>query len=329
MCSNCYFTACVTGDGEVYTWGGNNDSGNLGHGDQFDQYTPKRVDALIGVKATQVACGLNHTAVCTEDGEVFTFGSGRDGKLGHGDTKEKTSPALVKALQGRHITQVQCGVYHTMALTSSGYVFTWGSAGNGRLGQGKSSKLRLSIPCLVEGLRDHNVVQIRSRYHHCAAVVDPSHSFIRQSQHSSFNNKENSDVVFVVEKEPVYAKVDVISQKCEYFQTMFLVRSNMRESIERVVEIPNCSKAAFVQVLEYLCLDGFVVSLDHVLELWYLADMYELEGLKFYCIGALERDLFCRKNASQILQEAENLSCPCDELKRMCRVYLKRYEEYE
>ena len=110
---------------------------------------------------------------------------------------------LVNALDGKHITQVQCGSYHTiMALTSSGYVFTWDYSGNGRLGHGKS-KLWLSIPCLVEGLRDHNVVHIRSGYHHCAALVDPSPSSIRQSQQTPCNNKENSDVVFMVENEPV------------------------------------------------------------------------------------------------------------------------------
>jgi alpha-tubulin suppressor-like RCC1 family protein len=304
----------------VYTWGyGAN--GRLGHGDQIDQYTPKRIEALIGVKAKQVACGYRHTAVCTEDGEVFTFGSGYYGKLGHGDKEDKTSPALVKALQGKHITHVQCGLSHTMALTSSGYVFTWGNRENGRLGHGKSSELGLSIPCLVEGLRDHNVVQITSSGEkHCAALVDPSPFSIRQSQQAACNNKENSDVVFMVENEPLYANVDVISQKSDYFNAMF--RSNMRESIERVVQVPNCSKAAFVQVLEYLCLDDFVISLDHVLELWHLADMYELEGLKFYCMSALERGLFCRENVHQILQEAENLNCPCDELKRMCREYL-------
>jgi hypothetical protein len=127
----------------------------------------------------------------------------------------------------------------------------------------------------------------------------------------------------MVENEPVYANVDVISQKCEYFKAMF--RSNMRESIERVVQVPNCSKGAFLGVLEYLCLDGFVVSLDHVLELWYLADMYQLEGLKLCCMGALESgDLLCKENVSQILKEAENLSCPCNGLKRMCHEYLER-----
>jgi hypothetical protein len=42
-----------------------------------------------------------------------------------------------------------------------------------------------------------------------------------------------------------------------------------------------------------------------------------MEGLKYCCMGALERGLSA-ENASEILEEVEELSCPCDELKRVC-----------
>ena len=108
----------------------------------------------------------------------------------------RTSPTLVKALEGKHITQVQCGSYHTMALTSSGYVFTWGYWGEVGHGNIKLKRKYLTIPCLVEGLREHNVVQIASGNRHCAVIVDSKPSTIRQSQQASFNNKEQSDVVY-------------------------------------------------------------------------------------------------------------------------------------
>ena len=179
------------------------------------------------------------------------------------------------------------------------------------------------MPCLVEGLREHNVVQISSCSVHCAVLVDPtSPSIIRQSQQASFNNQELSDVVFMIENQPLYANVDVLTQKSDYFAAMF--RSNMRESVERVINVPNCSKAVFLQVLEYLCLDDFTASIDDVVEIWGLADMYQLEGLKYSCLGlgALERDL-CEENVSMILQEVEDLICPCDELKSMCHECLE------
>jgi hypothetical protein len=172
-------------------------------------------------------------------------------------------------------------------------------------------------------LCEHNVVQITSGYEHCAVLVNPtspSFGIIRQSQQVAFNNQKYFDVVFMVENEPLYANVNVLSQKSDYFAAMF--RSNMRESIERVVEVPNCSKAAFLHVLEYLCLDDFTVSIDDVVELWDLADFYQLEGLKLYCLGALKRGL-CEENVSQILNEADGLGCPCEGLKRMCNEYLE------
>jgi hypothetical protein len=92
----------------------------------------------------------------------------------------------------------------------------------------------------------------------------------------------------------------------------------MRESIDRVVQVPNFSKAAFLHLLEYIHLDDFTVSMDDVVELWELADFYQMEGLKYSCLGTLERGLSV-DNVSQILQEAEDLSCPCDELKRICK----------
>ena len=258
---------------------------------------------------------------------MYTFGYGEDGQLGHGDRKNKSSPAQVHALEGKHITQVEeCGRCHTMALTSSGYVLTWGSAEcGGLLGHGNNhGKLECcSIPCLVEGLREHNVVQISSGSLHCAVLVDPtSPSSIRQLQQTSFNNQEHYDVIFMVENEPLYANVDFLSQKSDYFAGMF--RSNMRESIERVVTVPNCSKTTFLHVLEYLHLDDFTVSIDDVVELWEVSDFYQMEGLKLSCMGALERGL-CEDNVAQILEEAENfLIYPCDELNSMCDELLER-----
>ena len=79
---NKYHTACVTKAGEVFTWSFGDD-GQLGHGDQTGQETPKLVEALVGVKL--VSCGRFHTAVCTEDGYLYTFGNGQHGQLGYGE----------------------------------------------------------------------------------------------------------------------------------------------------------------------------------------------------------------------------------------------------
>ena len=55
-------------------------------GDHVDE-VPKVVAALQGKRAVQIAAGDgHHNLVLMEDGEVFSFGFGAGGRLGHGDT---------------------------------------------------------------------------------------------------------------------------------------------------------------------------------------------------------------------------------------------------
>ena len=330
--STCGHTACVSRVGEVLTWvnvpnwGQEIGASSLGHGihkrTSQQLRTPTRVEALVGVvKVKMVACGLSHTAFCTESGHVYTFGS-NGVCLGHGDRENRSSPTLVQALEGRYITQVQCGFNRTMVLTSSGYVLTWGCGRGGQLGHGTCCDY--SIPCVVKGLYQHNVVQITCCDSHSAVLIDPSPSLIRQFQQATFNNKDQYDVVFMVENQPLYANVEILSQKSDYFATMF--RCQMRESIEKVVKVPNCTKKVFLGVLRYLCFDDFSVDINDVVELWVLADLYQLEGLKYCCMGGLERGLK-RERAHQVLIELEGLDCECNGLRRKCIEYLELFRK--
>ena len=46
--------------------------------------------------------------------------------------------------------------------------------------------------------------------------------------------------------------------------------------------------------------------------------MCQLEGLTLCCLTSFERDLCEENEVLRILKAAEDLSCLCDELKRMC-----------
>jgi alpha-tubulin suppressor-like RCC1 family protein len=57
----------------VYSWG-SGAHGALGHGDEQDANAPRLISALASAKATQVACGPEHSLVLTEDNTLYTFG---------------------------------------------------------------------------------------------------------------------------------------------------------------------------------------------------------------------------------------------------------------
>lgn len=109
----------------VFMWGRGED-GQLGLGDTSDQEVPTYVDALRGVGVRQIACGSGHTVVLTTEGEVYTWGRGDDGRLGHGDNGWKYVPRITQSLAGHTIVQVTCGSYHTAAVSSNGDLYTWG-----------------------------------------------------------------------------------------------------------------------------------------------------------------------------------------------------------
>ena len=60
--------------------------------------------------------GGQHSAIVTDDGQLYTFGTGSDGQLGQGNGKMMMAPRIVKALAGSSVCQVACGGNFTLLL---------------------------------------------------------------------------------------------------------------------------------------------------------------------------------------------------------------------
>nr|CAD7453260.1 unnamed protein product [Timema tahoe] len=127
----------LTGDGEVYTWG-SGDGGRLGHGDNNSREEPTLVQALAGKHVVRVACGSTYSAAITVSGELYTWGRGNYGRLGHGSSDDYTTPTVVAALRGHRVVDVACGSgdAQTLVVTDAGLVFSWGDGDYGKLGAG-------------------------------------------------------------------------------------------------------------------------------------------------------------------------------------------------
>jgi len=81
-----------------------------------------------------VSCGVSHTGFIAS-GQIYTFGNGSFGKLGLGTSADQRIPRLVY-VDGLMFKEIQCGNEHTIALTTSGTVYCWGSGSFGRIGVG-------------------------------------------------------------------------------------------------------------------------------------------------------------------------------------------------
>ncbi|KAK6920855.1 Regulator of chromosome condensation, RCC1, partial [Dillenia turbinata] len=177
-----YHTCAVTVSGNLYTWGdGNHSFGLLGHGSVASHWTPTRVTGLEDVNVSKIACGPWHTAAVTLEGQLFTFGDGTFGTLGHGDQCSTTMPRQVEILKGLRTTTVSCGAWHTAAVVevpaehsgSDGTLtkkhFTWGDGDKGQLGLGDIEP-RL-IPDHVSALDDVSFSQVACGYSITVALI--------------------------------------------------------------------------------------------------------------------------------------------------------------
>jgi alpha-tubulin suppressor-like RCC1 family protein len=147
----------LTESGAVFSFG-HGAWGQLGHGNRERQNLPKLIEAMRGKRVVQISAGWRHNLVLTESGEVYSFGWGYYGRLGHGDTEKQTLPKLMEALQGKRVVQVSAGCMHSLVLTASGEVYSFGAGYYCRLGHGDEENQ--TLPKLIEALRGKKVVQV-------------------------------------------------------------------------------------------------------------------------------------------------------------------------
>jgi len=130
----------LTDTGHVLSFG-TAQQGQLGHGYALGKYLenesrPRLIDALSQYTIICVSAGELHSAVVTEDGDVYTWGDGFCGQLGLGDKRPQLLPRQVMhGLEEECVLSVTCGHRHTLCVTEDGEVFSFGLGAYGALGR--------------------------------------------------------------------------------------------------------------------------------------------------------------------------------------------------
>lgn len=70
------------------------------------------IESLQGKHVKDIACGSGHSAAITTNGELYTWGQGDHGRLGHGDTVNQSKPKQVRVcmhiVSCKRALEVQC-----------------------------------------------------------------------------------------------------------------------------------------------------------------------------------------------------------------------------
>ena len=132
----------------------------LGRGQESEQAIPAPIAGLEGVRVRSIAVSGAHMLVLSVDGTVFSWGHGRHGVLGHGDEENVAQPKQIEAL--RDVCALATGFNHTLATTSDGALWVWGSnrghpgnvLGNSDLGE------QQLLPRRLETLADEQICAV-------------------------------------------------------------------------------------------------------------------------------------------------------------------------
>ncbi|XP_004503906.1 ultraviolet-B receptor UVR8-like isoform X2 [Cicer arietinum] len=140
-------TISVSSSGGLYThgWG---KYGQLGHGNFEDHLVPCKVQALSDKFISQVSGGWRHSMALTSTGQLFGWGWNKFGQIGVGNNFDCSTPMLVNFPHNQKLVQVSCGWRHTVAVTESANVYSWGRGANGQLGHGDT--IDRSVPIIID-----------------------------------------------------------------------------------------------------------------------------------------------------------------------------------
>ncbi len=103
---------------------------------------------------SSIAAGRHHT-LGISNGKVYTWGENTYGQLGNNGTSVAATPVAVYTqgvLSGKTITAIAAGSDHSLALASTGTLYSWGRGANGQLGRGSTADASAPVQVTMTGV---------------------------------------------------------------------------------------------------------------------------------------------------------------------------------
>ena len=164
-------TCAVLDSDDAVCWGANN-LGQLGLGTSSLRLTPSAtaVDLGTGTMTPKVVAGLYHTCVLRPDGSIACFGSGDSGRLGYGESLQRSLMPTGGINLGGSAMDLAAGSNHTCALLTAGTVRCWGNNDSGQLGDGSSTTR--TAPVTVDLGTNRTAKSVSTGSFHSCAIMD-------------------------------------------------------------------------------------------------------------------------------------------------------------
>jgi E3 ubiquitin-protein ligase HERC4 len=234
VAAGAHHSAAVDASGAVLVWGSNKD-GQLGlDSGSADTVvsTPTPLLALVNmrVRIAQIACGERHTLLLSDCGRVYTCGDNSYGQLGLDQAPatlaQARTPTRCSGLSGIPVVRIAAGAHHSLALSASGSVYSWGANSFGQLGTGDFANV--FSPRKLDALQHHRIVDISCGDNHTCMLTQNGGVFTcgaggcGQLGHNSFENECTPRMVMELLGSPIERVA------CGRYHTLFLLAGSRR-----------------------------------------------------------------------------------------------------
>jgi hypothetical protein len=147
--------------GKLFTWGGGGE-GRLGTNNTLNQTTPVNITTqgdfsnVLFDPIRMIEAGLLHSGARTQNGRLFVWGAGGNGRLGLGTTanqlvpKEITRQGSLSLMSGK-IQAFSLGFEHTLIANDKDRIYSVGLGANGRLGNGTDTTVSTPVEISLIG----------------------------------------------------------------------------------------------------------------------------------------------------------------------------------
>ena len=166
-----------------------------------DIVRPKRLEKFSKEDVYCVKASKYHSMALTTDGNVYTWGHGRSGRLGHGDESTRPLPTIIDTFVSKciRIKTISTAENHSLAISTTGDVYSWGSNRYGQLGHNDTDNGMSLTPRKIDYLKKMNVLCVAAGTMHSLCFTDEDHIYawgsnkhaqlgIRSSESTSLSN---------------------------------------------------------------------------------------------------------------------------------------------
>ncbi|XP_055593249.1 inhibitor of Bruton tyrosine kinase-like [Uranotaenia lowii] len=164
---------------EIMVWGKNKNY-NLGIGNVEGKEAPDFIDYFRKNRITIEKMSINtyHSVFLTKDGDVYTTGHGRGGRLGNGAENTVVYPTKVpvptRNPESERIVDVSTGRYHTLLLSDQNCIYSCGENNHCQLGIKPPPEKQLTFTSIggLHNFADKKIKRIIAKDYHSIAICE-------------------------------------------------------------------------------------------------------------------------------------------------------------